>query len=93
MQHFSKKRLYNSPTAIQVKAIPTILQGSDVMSATQIGIGKTIAFTVPIIHKLLPKKIQILMFSATFSSAIKNLVNEFLNNPQFISVDAVSTAV
>ena len=33
------------------------------------------------------------MFSATFSSEIKNLANEFLNNPQFISVDAVSTAV
>ncbi len=26
------------------------------LSATQTGIGKTIAFTVPIIHKLLPKK-------------------------------------
>lgn len=33
------------------------------------------------------------MFSATFSSEIKKLANEFLNNPQFISVDAVNTAV
>ena len=33
------------------------------------------------------------MFSATFSSEIKKLANEFLNNLQFIWVDAVNTAV
>ncbi|AJI44737.1 DEAD/DEAH box helicase [Francisella tularensis subsp. novicida] len=45
------------------------------------------------IHKLLPKKLQTLMFSATFSSEIKNLANEFLNNPQFVSADVVNTTV
>lgn len=198
------KKGYTSPTAIQTKAIPTILQGSDVMASAQTGTGKTAAFTLPIIqnlldqpkaqankikvlvltptrelaaqiqeqvslyaenthirytvvfggvsinpqmmklrkgveiliatpgrlldlysqnairfdslntlvldeadkmldmgfindlkkiHNLLPKKIQTLMFSATFSPEIKNLANEFLNDPQFISVDAVNTAV
>lgn len=33
------------------------------------------------------------MFSATFSSEIKNLANEFLNNPQFVSADVVNTTV
>ncbi|ACD30918.1 DEAD/DEAH box helicase [Francisella tularensis] len=45
------------------------------------------------IHNLLPKKLQTLMFSATFSSEIKNLANEFLNNPQFVSADVVNTTV
>lgn len=45
------------------------------------------------IHKLLPKKLQILMFSATFSPKIKNLANEFLYNPQSVSADIVNTTV
>ncbi|AIT08731.1 ATP-dependent RNA helicase RhlE [Candidatus Francisella endociliophora] len=45
------------------------------------------------IHKLLPKKIQTLMFSATFSPEIKNLANEFLNNPQSVSANVVNTTV
>ncbi|AEE26257.1 DEAD/DEAH box helicase [Francisella hispaniensis] len=45
------------------------------------------------IHKLLPKKLQTLMFSATFSPEIKNLANDFLNNPQSVSADVVNTTV
>ncbi|MDE5014792.1 DEAD/DEAH box helicase, partial [Francisella tularensis subsp. holarctica] len=45
------------------------------------------------IHNLLPKKLQTLMFSSTFSSEIKNLANEFLNNHQFESADVVNTKV
>ncbi|MDE5022775.1 ATP-dependent RNA helicase RhlE, partial [Francisella tularensis subsp. holarctica] len=45
------------------------------------------------IHNLLPKKLQTRMFSATFSSEIKNLANEFLNNPPFVSADVVNTTV
>jgi ATP-dependent RNA helicase RhlE len=43
------------------------------------------------IHKLLPSKIQTLMFSATFSDEIKKLANEFLKTPQVVSVDIVNT--
>ncbi|APD50581.1 DEAD/DEAH box helicase [Francisella hispaniensis] len=45
------------------------------------------------IHKLLPKKLQTLMFSATFSLEIKNLANDFLDNPQSVSADVVNTTV
>lgn len=45
------------------------------------------------IHKLLPKKLQTLMFSATFSPEIKNLANDFLDNPQSVSADVVNTTV
>ena len=49
---------YTTPTAIQVKTIPHILAGSDVMGSAQTGTGKTAAFVLPLLHKLLntPKK-------------------------------------
>lgn len=45
---------YETPTPIQAEAIPHILQGLDVMGAAQTGTGKTAAFTLPILHRLMP---------------------------------------
>ncbi|WBF65359.1 MAG: DEAD/DEAH box helicase [Candidatus Kinetoplastibacterium crithidii] len=45
---------YETPTAIQEKAIPFILNGRDVLGAAQTGTGKTAAFVLPIINKILP---------------------------------------
>ncbi len=49
---------YTTPTAIQIKTIPPILAGNDVMGSAQTGTGKTAAFVLPLLHKLLntPKK-------------------------------------
>jgi ATP-dependent RNA helicase RhlE len=44
---------FNKPTDIQFKAIPSILKGEDVLAIAQTGTGKTAAFAIPIIHKLL----------------------------------------
>ncbi len=46
---------YTQATPIQAKAIPVVLEGRDVMGAAQTGTGKTAAFTLPIIQKLLPQ--------------------------------------
>ncbi len=43
---------YTSPTPIQEKAIPYILQGKDLVGCAQTGTGKTAAFAIPIIHNL-----------------------------------------
>jgi len=43
---------YQSPTPIQQKTIPVILQGKDVLGGAQTGTGKTAAFTLPILQKL-----------------------------------------
>lgn len=43
---------YTTPSPIQAKAIPAIMQGNDVMAAAQTGTGKTAGFTLPILHKL-----------------------------------------
>jgi ATP-dependent RNA helicase RhlE len=45
---------YNTPTPIQAQAIPHVLAGKDLMGAAQTGTGKTAAFILPIIQKLLP---------------------------------------
>lgn len=45
---------YLTPTPIQAQAIPQVLSGRDVMGAAQTGTGKTAAFTLPILHRLMP---------------------------------------
>ncbi|MDG1444762.1 MAG: DEAD/DEAH box helicase, partial [Methylophilaceae bacterium] len=45
---------YTQPTPIQAKAIPLALTGIDLMAGAQTGTGKTAAFTLPILHKILP---------------------------------------
>ncbi|PIE61250.1 MAG: hypothetical protein CSA29_04265 [Desulfobacterales bacterium] len=44
------------PTDIQYKAIPSILKGEDVLAIAQTGTGKTIAFAVPVIHRVIQAK-------------------------------------
>ncbi|MFT5507248.1 MAG: ATP-dependent RNA helicase RhlE [Hyphomicrobiaceae bacterium] len=43
---------YTTPTPIQSKAIPTLLQGRDLVGIAQTGTGKTAAFALPILHQL-----------------------------------------
>ena len=45
---------YTTLTPIQQRAIPIVLSGRDVMGAAQTGTGKTAAFSLPILQKLLP---------------------------------------
>ena len=44
---------YQSPTPIQEQAIPKVLAGKDVLGLAQTGTGKTAAFALPIIQRLL----------------------------------------
>ena len=44
---------YTSMTPIQAKAIPVVLAGRDVMGAAQTGTGKTAAFSLPLLQKML----------------------------------------
>lgn len=44
---------YKDATPIQVQAIPVAMAGSDIIGTAQTGTGKTAAFVLPILHKLL----------------------------------------
>ena len=44
---------YSTPTPIQARAIPPLLEGRDLLGIAQTGTGKTCAFAVPIIQRLL----------------------------------------
>src|SRR5881398_310654 len=44
---------YVHPTPIQAQAIPLVLQGRDVMGAAQTGTGKTAAFSIPLLQKMM----------------------------------------
>ncbi|MGL9717581.1 MAG: DEAD/DEAH box helicase [Wolbachia sp.] len=41
------------PTPIQIQAIPLALQGKDILGSAQTGTGKTLAFAIPLVAKLL----------------------------------------
>jgi len=43
---------YTEPTAIQAKAIPVALKGTDILASAQTGTGKTAAFAIPILQHL-----------------------------------------
>ena len=44
---------YKNPTPIQAQAIPLVMNGSDLMGLAQTGTGKTAAFVLPILERLL----------------------------------------
>ncbi|MCJ7692903.1 MAG: DEAD/DEAH box helicase [Sedimentisphaerales bacterium] len=48
---------YVTPTPIQAQAIPQVLKNHDVMGLAQTGTGKTAAFVLPILNRLMGKKI------------------------------------
>ena len=47
---------FKKPTPIQYKSIPVSLDGKDILGTAQTGTGKTLAFTIPMINKLIKDK-------------------------------------
>jgi len=47
-----KEQGYTTPTPIQEKAIPLIIEKRDILAAAQTGTGKTAGFTLPMLHRL-----------------------------------------
>ena len=46
---------FTRPTPIQALAIPPLMEGRDVLGAAATGSGKTAAFLLPILHRLMPR--------------------------------------
>jgi len=73
-----KEEGYSTPTPIQAKAIPIVLQGTDLLGCAQTGTGKTAAFAIPILQLLSAnktsghkKKIRSLIVTPTRELAIQ----------------------
>ncbi len=62
------QKQYLAPTAIQTAAIPAILRGEDVLASAQTGSGKTAAFVLPILQRLLNQPAQQVQRSASSNS-------------------------
>ncbi len=72
---------YTDPTPIQAQAIPIVLSGKDLMGGAQTGTGKTAAFTLPLLQRILPfaspspsparHPVRILMLAPTRELAIQ----------------------
>jgi ATP-dependent RNA helicase RhlE len=59
---------YTAPTPIQLQSIPLLLQGKDLMGIAQTGTGKTAAFVLPILHRLMAgprKRLRALILAPT----------------------------
>ena len=62
---------FSKPTPIQEQAIPVALKGSDIVGIAQTGTGKTFAFGIPIIEKLILEQGQALIIVPTRELAIQ----------------------
>ena len=64
---------YTTPTPIQSRAIPLIMRGRDIIGLAQTGTGKTAAFTLPIVHRLIggPHRARALILAPTRELAVQ----------------------
>lgn len=60
-----KKQGIMTPTLVQEKTIPSILEGNDLVVRAKTGSGKTIAFLLPILQSLKPSGLQALVLAPT----------------------------
>jgi ATP-dependent RNA helicase RhlE len=83
------KLKFSVPTPIQYKAIPTAIEGKDIIGIAQTGTGKTLAFGIPMIQQLAQKKGRGLVLVPTRELAIQ--VNEAI--VQLAHASKMKTAV
>ncbi len=62
---------FKVPTPIQHKAIPVAIEGEDLIGIAQTGTGKTLAFAIPIIQRLVRTKGRCLVLAPTRELAIQ----------------------
>ncbi|MBM7584016.1 ATP-dependent RNA helicase DeaD [Bacillus pakistanensis] len=61
------------PTPVQSKAIPSIIEGKNIIAQAQTGTGKTLGFVLPILEKIKPKEayVQALIITPTRELALQ----------------------
>ena len=80
LQKALKELEYNQATEIQQQAIPLILADNDVMARAKTGTGKTAAFALPILNKLIEKDINTQFISVLVLAPTRELVQQIYSS-------------
>ncbi len=86
---------YELPTPIQDKSIPHVLRGSDVVGIANTGTGKTAAFLIPLIHKVLSQSkenVLIMVPTRELALQIESELQGFITGLRLYSVSVVGGA-
>lgn len=93
INHSLKANGVIEPTPVQEKAIPVLLAGKDVIAQAQTGTGKTLAFILPILERVNPRKthIQALIVTPTRELALQitTEVKKMISSLEDVNVLAV----
>lgn len=71
------RRGFKAPSPIQDRAIPVGLQGGDIIGIANTGTGKTVAFAVPVIDKLLANSQSHVLIMAPTRELAQQILDEF----------------
>ena len=89
IKHNIASRRYTVPTAIQDQAIPDILLGRDVVGTANTGTGKTGAFLIPVIHRVVTdptRKVLVVVPTRELAIQIQSELHLFARNLPVASV-------
>ena len=92
-----QKAKINAPTNIQIQSFDKIFSGENVWLKSPTGTGKTLAYVLPFISKILDEKkplTQIVMFTPTHELAVQvsNFINETFSSVGFKSLALIGKA-
>jgi len=80
---------YKAPTPIQDQTIPTILQGKDVLGIANTGTGKTAAFLLPLIDKVIKNPNQKALIIVPTRELALQIEDEFRDFSKFMNMYSV----
>ncbi len=81
---------YVTPTPIQDRAIPHVLRGEDVVGIANTGTGKTAAFLIPLIHKVLKDRTQRVLIMVPTRELARQIEEEFWGFANHMRIGAVT---
>src|SRR3989339_806723 len=72
-------RNYKNPTPIQDQSVPEILKGRDLIGIANTGTGKTLAFLIPLLDKMLKDRNEKVLIVAPTRELAKQIQDEFFS--------------
>lgn len=79
-------RNYKTPTPIQDQAIPEIIQGKDIIGIANTGTGKTLAFLIPLINKVIRKRDEYVLIMAPTRELAKQIQDDLYSISRGLNV-------